>query len=303
MAKGINTLTVVRREQLSPHFVRLYLGGTGFDDFMTAVGEQPWDTDMYIKLLFAPEGVTIPDEFDRRMLRTLPPEQQPVLRTYTVRKIDTENREVLVDFVVHGDEGIAGPWAATVEPGTDVRFLGPGSGYRPKVDAPWHLVAGDEAGLPAVAAAVEALPAGAIGKVFVEVAGPDDEIAFTAPEGVTVTWIHRGGGAGEVGDDVAGDNAPLIAAVRGAEWLDGEPHVFIHGEAQAVMHNLRAYIRKERGVSAGNASISGYWRRGRTEEGFREWKADLAATESGADGQGGGPAQNVRRGVESVAGR
>ncbi|MFW0796355.1 siderophore-interacting protein [Gordonia sp. CPCC 205515] len=301
MANGSNTLTVVRREQLSPHFVRLYLGGDRFDDFLSALGDQPWDTDLYIKLLFAPPGVSIPDEFDRRMLRTLPPEQQPVLRTYTIRRVDVENKEIQVDFVVHGDEGIAGPWAATVEPGTVVRFLGPGSGYRPKSDAPWHLIAGDEAGLPAISAAVEALPATAIGKVFVEVAGPDDEIAFDAPAGVEVTWIHRGGGAGEVGDDLAGDNAPLIAAVRDAEWLDGEPHVFIHGEAQAVMHNLRAYVRKERGVSAGNASISGYWRRGRTEEGFREWKAELRDTEEG--GSGGGIAGKIRRGVASVTGR
>ena len=54
-------------------------------------------------------------------------------------------------------------------------------------------------------------------------------------------------------------------------------HVFIHGEAQAVMHNLRPYIRKERGVDAKWASsISGYWRRGRTEETFRQWKKELA---------------------------
>jgi NADPH-dependent ferric siderophore reductase len=98
--------------------------------------------------------------------------------------------------------------------------------------------------------------------------------------------VHRGGPAGEVDDSLAGDNAPLIEAVRAAEWLDGEPHVFIHGEAQAVMHNLRAYVRKERGVGAANASISGYWRRGRTEEGFRQWKADLRAEEEGVGAQG-----------------
>ncbi|MGB3373218.1 MAG: SIP domain-containing protein, partial [Rhodococcus sp. (in: high G+C Gram-positive bacteria)] len=55
---------------------------------------------------------------------------------------------------------------------------------------------------------------------------------------------------------------------------------FIHGEAQAVMHNLRGYIRKERGVPAEWASISGYWRRGRTEENFRVWKRELAEAES-----------------------
>ena len=80
----------------------------------------------------------------------------------------------------------------------------------------------------------------------------------------------------------AGDHAPLIAAVKEALWLPGQPHVFIHGEAQAVMHNLRTYVRKERGVDAKWASISGYWRRGRTEETFRQWKAELAKAEAGS---------------------
>ena len=63
--------------------------------------------------------------------------------------------------------------------------------------------------------------------------------------------------------------------------MPGQVQVFIHGEAQAVMHNLRAYIRKERGVDAKWASsISGYWRRGRTEETFRQWKAELAKAEA-----------------------
>ncbi len=284
MAKRVNTMTVLRREQISPHFVRLYLGGEGFDDFQAAVGTSgDPDTDMYVKFIFAPEGVTYPEPFDLQEVRTtLPPEQQPVLRTYTVRRVDPQAREILVDFVVHSDEGIDGPWAASVEPGETVRFIGPGSGYRPKSDAAWHLLAADEAGLPAVAAALEALPADAIAKVFIEVAGPEDELDLIAPPGAEIVWVHRGGAAGEVDDSVAGDNAPLIAAVRNAEWLDGEPHVFIHGEAQAVMHNLRSYIRKERKVSPANASISGYWRRGRTEEGFRTWKAELRAAEEGA---------------------
>ena len=112
--------------------------------------------------------------------------------------------------------------------------------------------------------------------------GPDDEIPLSAPEGVEVRWIYRGGRADLVPEDQAGDNAPLIAAVTEAAWLPGRVHAFIHGEAQAVMHNLRPYIRNERGVEAKWASISGYWRRGRTEETFRQWKAELAKQEAQA---------------------
>ncbi|NLG45624.1 siderophore-interacting protein [Gordonia sp. (in: high G+C Gram-positive bacteria)] len=284
MAKRLNTMAVLRTEQLTPHMVRVWLGGDGFDDFLPVGGdgtpENP-DTDMYVKFVFAPDGVEYPHPLNVEELRaTLPPEQRPILRTYTVRHYLPASRELAVDFVVHGDEGIAGPWARGVQPGETISFQGPGSGYRPDPAAPWHLLVSDEAGLPALAAALEALPADALAKVFIEVAGPEDELDLTAPVGADITWVHRGAGSADAAEDVAGDNAPIVAAVRAAEWLDGEPQVFIHGEAQAVMKNLRGYVRKERGVSAKRAgSISGYWRRGRTEEGFRQWKADLRKVE------------------------
>lgn len=84
-----------------------------------------------------------------------------------------------------------------------------------------------------------------------EVAGPEDEIELQAPSGVDVRWIYRGGRSDLVPEDNAGDHAPLIAAVKEALWLPGQVQVFIHGEAQAVMHNLRPYIRKERGSTPG----------------------------------------------------
>ncbi|MFD1814308.1 siderophore-interacting protein [Rhodococcus gannanensis] len=249
-------LTVERTEQLTPHLVRVYLGGPGFDDFAPNAF-----TDAYVKLVFGTD-------------------EEPVLRTYTVRTVDTVNRRIAIDFVVHGDEGVAGRWAANAQPGDELAMRGPGGAYAPRGDADWHLLAGDESAVPAIAAALAAMPAGARAQVFVEAAGPEDEIDFVTAADATVTWVHRGAGAGEVGDDRAGENAPLVAAVRGAEWWPGRPHVFVHGEAQSVMHGIRPYIRKERGVTAEWASISGYWRRGRTEEGFRVWKSDLAAAET-----------------------
>ncbi|AUH69292.1 MULTISPECIES: siderophore-interacting protein [Gordonia] len=283
MAKPVTTLTVLRTERLTPHMVRVWLGGDEFAAFRPAGGQDGHhDTDMYVKIVFAPEGVDYPRPVDMDAIRdTYPAEQQPILRTYTVRHYRPDAAELAIDFVVHGDEGVAGPWAAGVRPGESVTLLGPGSGYRPIADAPWHLLVSDEAGLPALAAALEAMPQDAVAKVFIEVAGPEDEVELTAPAGAEITWVHRGAPSNEAPDDRSGDNAPVIAAVRAAQWLDGEPQVFIHGEAQAVMKNLRGYVRKERGVSAKRAaSISGYWRRGRTEEGFRQWKAELRKAES-----------------------
>lgn len=284
MAKSFATLEVLRTEPLTDHMIRIWFGGTGFDEFVPApAGAARPDTDMYVKIVFPPAGraVTYPVPFDPdRIAAEYAPEDRPVLRTYTVRRYEPAAREIAIDFVVHGTEGIAGPWAARAQPGEQVTFRGPGSGYRPDPQAPWHLLVSDEAGLPALAAALEGMPPGAVVRAFIEVAGPADEIELAAPEGAQITWVHRGASSEEAGDRISGDNAPIIAAVRGAEWLDGEPQVFVHGEAQTVMKNLRPYIRKERGVSAQRAaSISGYWRRGRTEEGFRQWKAQERARE------------------------
>ena len=280
--RPVHTFEVLRSEKLTPHIVRVVLGGGGFDTFV------PNDyTDAYVKIVFVRHGVDVgalPQPLTLDSFNELPVEQRPVVRTYTVRSVDTERRELAIDFVVHGDHGVAGPWALAATPGQPAYLMGPSGAYAPDPAADWHLLAGDEAALPAISAALEALPDNAIGKVFIEVAGPDDEIPLKSPPGVGVNWIYRGGRADLVSEDNAGDNAPLIAAVKEANWLPGQVQVFIHGEAQAVMHNLRPYIRKERGVDAKWAnSISGYWRRGRTEETFRQWKRELAKAEEGAN--------------------
>jgi NADPH-dependent ferric siderophore reductase len=278
----VHTFEVLRTENLTPHIVRVVLGGSGFDTFT------PNDyTDAYVKIVFVRDDVDVaalPQPLTLDSFNELPVEHRPTVRTYTVRNVDTERRELTIDFVVHGEHGVAGPWASAATPGQRAFLMGPSGAYAPDPAADWHLIAGDEAALPAIGAALEALPDNAVGKVFIEVAGPEDEIPLTAPDGVGVNWIYRGGRADLVPEDRAGDFSPLIAAVKETNWLPGQVQVFIHGEAQAVMHNLRPYIRKDRGVEAKWAnSISGYWRRGRTEETFRQWKRELAQAEEGAN--------------------
>jgi NADPH-dependent ferric siderophore reductase len=238
---------VQRTERLSDHLIRVFLGGPGFSQFRPNAF-----TDAYVKFIFQRDGAE-------------------VRRAYTVRAVDPIAAEIAVDFVYHGDEGIAGPWAASVRPGDTIDVQGPGGAYAPRTDADWHLFAGDEAALPAIALSLEALPADAVGLAFVEVGGSGDEIALVKPEGVRLTWLHRG-------DDQPG--RALAAAVRAAEWPDGIAHVFVHGEATAVMQDLRGHIRAERGVPPQFASISGYWRYGDTDETFREWKAEQARAEA-----------------------
>ncbi len=278
--RPLQAFEVVGTEQLAPHMVRVVLGSNDFETFV------PSDfTDSYVKLVFVPDDVDaagLPGPLTLDSFADVPAKKRPSVRTMTVRRVDVPARQITVDIVVHGEHGVAGTWATAAQPGQPMYLMGPGGAYTPDPAADWHLLAGDESAIPAIAAALEALPANAIGKAFIEVAGQEDEIPLTAPESVEVKWVYRGGRADLVPEERAGDFAPLIQAVTTAEWLPGQVHVFIHGEAQTVMHNLRPYIRKERDVTAKWASsISGYWRRGRTEESFRQWKRELADAEAG----------------------
>lgn len=277
--RPVQAFEVVSSEQLTAHMVRLVLGSNNFETFVPSKF-----TDSYVKLVFVADGIDVaalPQPLTLDSFAELPPEKRPPVRTITVRRIDEDAGQITVDIAVHGEHGVAGQWAAGAEPGQPIYLMGPSGAYSPDPAADWHLLAGDESALPAIAVALEALPDTAVGQAFIEVAGPDDEIALRAPDGVEINWVYRGGRADLVPEDRAGDHAPLIEAVTSTRWLPGQVQVFIHGEAQAVMHNLRPYIRKERGVDTQwAASISGYWRRGRTEETFRQWKKELADAES-----------------------
>ncbi|MDD4865768.1 MAG: siderophore-interacting protein [Mycobacterium sp.] len=278
--RPLHTFEVVSTEQLAPHMMRVLLGSNDLGSFVPNRF-----TDSYVKMVFVADDVDVarlPQPLTLDSFAALPPEKKPSVRTMTVRRVDAAARQITVDIVVHGEHGVAGPWAASARPGQRIYLMGPGGAYTPDPAADWHLLAGDESALPAIATALEALPVNAVGKAFIEVAGPEDEVPLTAPDSFEVHWVYRGGRADLVPEDRAGDQAPLIEAVTTTLWLPGQVHVFIHGEAQTVMHNLRPYIRKDRGVDARWASsISGYWRRGRTEETFRQWKKQLAAAEAG----------------------
>jgi NADPH-dependent ferric siderophore reductase len=88
-------------------------------------------TDRYVKLVFPKPGVEYPDQIDVRALRgTLPPEDLPDVRTYTALNVDVGAGTIDIDFVVHGDEGIAGPWAQSAAVGDILLANGPGGAYR-----------------------------------------------------------------------------------------------------------------------------------------------------------------------------
>ncbi len=194
-------VVVSRVVRLSPSFVRITFTGPDLDLFADN------GLDQRIKFVLpAPVGGW--DDLDRMNpdwfgeWRALPDERRNPLRTYTVRAVRQEVREVDVDVVLHGDLGPASRWAQSAEPGAplmligpDVRYVGPRSGieFAPPSHSHALLLAGDETAAPAITAICESLSADAVGEVFLEVPQREDRWDISAPEGVRITWLPRVG--------------------------------------------------------------------------------------------------------------
>lgn len=231
--------TVLRTEQVSPHLVRVVLGGPGLDGFV-----DPEHADSYVNAQFPTEeeGATVP-------------------RRCTVRRWDTAARELSLDFVTHGDDGVAGPWAQRARPGDQLVLRGPAGGYSPDPRADAHLMAGDASALPAVAAALERLDPGVPVLVVLEVPGADEEITLSSPGQLDLRWVHGTGADPEL----------LARAVAAAGRPPGDVQAFVHGEAESV-RAVRRVVLGTWEVPRERTSISPYWRHGHTDEQWRQVK-------------------------------
>lgn len=214
------TAEVARLRRLSPTFLRVTFTGADLDAFADP------GYDQRIKLVF-PNPVHgfrhLPDGANwYPRWRALPAELRNPYRTYTVRAVRRQAREVDVDIVLHadggayGDHGPAARWAASAQRGDRLVIMGPDQGYpgdhggrefQPALASRTLLLAGDETAVPAIAAILERLPARSRGDAVLEVPYQGDVLDLKAPPMVTMTWLPRSGAA---------HGSRLVPAVRAA---------------------------------------------------------------------------------------
>ena len=136
-----------------------------------------------------------------------------------------------------------------------------------------HLLVGDEAAIPAIAAALDRLGDAARATVYVEVRDAADEQVLSASPDVDVTWVHRG-------ERPYGE--ALAEVVRAAGVPSGDVQAFVHGNAEMI-RRMRRFLFTEVGFNRQRVSMSGYWRTGQTEDGWqagkRSFNAELEAEE------------------------
>ncbi|WP_169582642.1 siderophore-interacting protein [Microbacterium thalassium] len=293
--------TVVDVHRLSPHFVRVTFGCDDFEYFGTA------GLDQRIKLILPLADGTITDIGQRddavidagdwyAMWRAVPSAVRSPLRTYTVRRANPDERQVVVDFVVHHDAGPAGAWAASAAVGQKLVIVGPDQRSdfsRQGLD--WHpgtarrvLLAGDETAAPGISGILEALDETYEVDAFIEVPTGADRLSLDVPDSFRVTWLARddrehgaalteavaawSAGAPDVLARAAAPRAQELADVDvdvellwdSPEDSEGEFYAWMAGEA-AMVKGLRRHLVQGCGVDRKRVAFMGYWRLGQSE--------------------------------------
>jgi NADPH-dependent ferric siderophore reductase len=227
-------LTVKQIDKIAAHMIRVTLTGDlegflslGFDD--------------HIKLFF-PDG-------------TLDAAGAPntINRDFTPRRHDTAANILEIDFALH-DAGPATRWAEQAKPGDTLNVGGPRGSFIIPTDFDWHLLVGDETGLPAISRRLAELPAGARVLVVGEVDGPADEISFATKANATVVWAHRNGAT-------AGESDALAKKLATLKFPSGDYYAWVACESLAAKA-LRAQLIADHGANPKWMRAAGYWRRG-----------------------------------------
>jgi len=179
-------LDVVGAERVTPHLIRITLGGEQLVGF-TSLG-----FDDHVKV-FAPRA----GEFLDR-LPEMGPEgpvfgvggPQPAMRDYTPHDFDPVSRTLQLDFALH-DAGPVTAWARRAGEGDKLVIGGPRSSFVVGMGFHWHLLIGDETALPAIRRRLAELPQGSRAVVLAEAEDPEDEEPFVSGADVEAHWAFR----------------------------------------------------------------------------------------------------------------
>ncbi|TYL51808.1 siderophore-interacting protein [Nocardioides sp. BGMRC 2183] len=215
------TAEVLGRVQLSPHLIRLTLGGPGLAGFTSTGIPDEW------------VGLIVPGQYQSRY--------------YTVRS--WSGGELVLDVVVH-EVGLVTEWAlgAFGDPvGQQVTITEPKGSFLKPADAGWLLLVGDLTAMPAMARIAEThadLPV----HLYAEVPDRPEELASYLPAGAQVSW-----------DAPEEHGSRLAEVVETLEWPEGAGYFWMAGES-AQMRAIRKHLMRVRRMPSTHYDVMGYWR-------------------------------------------
>lgn len=261
----LRILTVQDVRDLTPAMRRIVFTGDNLESY--AVPDQ-----IHCRLLFQPPGIERPEwpllGDDGRIVW---PQGGGKLdsRIYTIRAIDASAGRLEIDFFLHGNGGPGVNWARNAAPGNVVGLLGPAA-HGPK-PAGYHVLAGDETGLPGIARILEHLPSATRGIALIEVSGPQEQQDLAAPPGMEVRWLMRDGA-------LPGTTVLLPDALRAVAWPERHDDVFVWAGCEyAAFRSITKYLRDEVGLARSRRITFSHWRRGMSEEDIVEVGGEAVA--------------------------
>lgn len=241
-----HVLTITRIERLNDQMVRIMAGAPDLDGYRSNGA-----IDEYVKVFVADSALGLVPPYDLRDLRRrLPREQVPRSKSYTVRWIDALVPEIAIDFVVHGEPGTVGHWAGTVQPGAPLVISPSRSKSSVSLNADYYVLAADEAGIPAISKALEALHPESQGVALLEVADQNAMFDVKHPPGVVLRWLSRDGAP-------AGRSTVLADELVSLPLPHSRIGVIAHAERSAVKEISRVVQRWNLDKRA--THLSSYW--------------------------------------------
>lgn len=255
--RTLRLMTVTHRYHLTPNMIRVTLKAP-------FVAGLPDGIEGAHCKIYLPEREETPHAFELRLGNG----PRPAMRTYTIRHVRQKVEEIDVDFVDHGDTGLASAWARAAQPGDVCGFGGPGPVKLKAFYADFYIVAADMSALPVAAATLEAMPRDARGIALFEVTSRDDIQKINAPDDVVVHWLDH------PEPQRASTQVPDI--IRALPDFSGRVQTCIAGES-SVIQALRGHLMNDRKLEKADAYISGYWKIGLVEDEHQEFKRTTAA--------------------------
>ncbi|MBD8542435.1 siderophore-interacting protein [Oxalobacteraceae sp. CFBP 8761] len=216
----LREVTVARINRVSPGFAGITFQGEALADFTSL------SFDDHVKFMFNDAS------------------GEQVRRDYTPRRVDTDAREIDIEFALHGHGGAA-EWARNATIGQRATIGGPRGSMILPLAMDWHLLIGDDSALPAVTRRLEELPADARVDAVLLVSAADRRTLVTRAD-ARIHWVDS--------DDALLQVLKELPAQAGAglAWGGGEA---------ALMARVRQVL-VEAGMPRQAAKVSAYWKRG-----------------------------------------
>lgn len=236
-------MTVTRTEQVTQHYIRVYLTA----QLATIANIANMTVGVNNKICIPHKGTNHLDLSDKSSF---------TMRTYTHRGVNTKNQEIWLEFVAHGDASPASGWAMHAKAGDKLGVM-----MKPKSQplyppADNYLLVGDATAIPVLGAILESLPASAIGQCVIEVHGKADEQTLANPAELPITWLHN---------PHPENGSPLADAVRNLTLPSGQRFAYVAAEFETVK-TIRHFLKTEQGWSKDELFASSYWKAGVAED-------------------------------------